>query len=73
MKLLYIKWNEKESVTYYIDKDEYSAVHETNTAYLLNSFSGTYRFDKRTKNVKLYDGVRTRNIDVKNWSIIETE
>lgn len=73
MKLLDIKWNEKEGVTYYIDKDKYSVVHETNTAYLLNAFEGTYRFDKRTKNVTLYDGVRTRNIDVKNWRTIETD
>jgi len=57
-KVLNVNWSNVESETYYVDKDEYSVVHEHQTYFVLNSFSGHYYFYKDTKEIVLNDGAR---------------
>lgn len=68
-KLLVVKWNEMEGASYYIDKDSYSKAHERKTKFILNSYSGTYSFDKNTKKVTLDTGVEIRAVTVLDWHI----
>ena len=67
VKCLEIEWNDKESTNYYVDKDKYSKAHDKKDVITLDSFSGTYTFNKNTKEVSLFDGVKTRIINVKSW------
>ena len=69
--LLVVKWSDNESASYYIDKNRYSKAHELKTKFILNSFSGTYSFDKATKKVTLDTGVEIRDIKVLDWHIEE--
>ena len=69
--LLVVKWNENEGASYYIDKDRYSRAHERKNCYKLDSYSGTYSFDKKTKKVSLDTGVEVRAVSCLDWHIEE--
>lgn len=65
--LLCVRWSESESASYYVDKDAYSKAHERKDKFILNSYSGTYSFNKATKSVTLDTGVEIRKVNVIEW------
>ena len=67
VKCLEIQWNDNISTNYYVDKDKYSKAHDKKDVVTLNTNSGIYSFNKDTKEVSLFDGVKTRIINVKSW------
>ena len=71
MKTLYVEWGSGEMVSYYVGKG-YKA-HEYKTCFTLDSFSGTYTFDKRTKKVTLDTGAEVREVAVKHWEESEID
>lgn len=71
MKMLYVQWSENESCYYYVDLNQFSKAHDHETYVSLNSFSGTYRFDKTAKEVTLDTGVEIRKVSVLDWFLFE--
>ena len=70
-RLLKVRWSHMESCTYYMDKDKFSRAHNHRDHVSLNSFEGTYRFNKKDRSVTLDDGVHTRPVNVLNWTITD--
>lgn len=65
---LRVKWSGMESAIYYVN--QVSAGFIKNPArYWLQSFSGTYTFDCKTRNVTLDDGVVVKDVDAE-WEIV---
>lgn len=71
MKLLKVRWSEAEQTTYYVDADKYSRAHDRRYEITLDSFSGTYHFNKSSRKVVLDTGVESREVSVMNWELIE--
>lgn len=71
MKLLKVRWSESEMTTYYVDADKYSRAHDRRYEITLDSFSGTYHFNKSSKIATLDTGVEIREVSVLNWELIE--
>lgn len=67
MKLLRVEWNDRESCTYYVDLNRFSKAHDHSDHVSLDSFSGTYRFDKLTKEVTLDTGTEIRKANCSDW------
>lgn len=73
MKTLYVEWASGEMVSYYVDKDRWSKAHEHKDCFTLDSFSGTFTFDKATKKVMLDTGAEVREAKVKHWEEVEVD
>jgi len=72
-KMLYVEWNDKESATYYIDKDKHSkASQETANEVSLVTYSGVYTFNESCGSVKLFANSMIMNIEVKRWKTFYT-
>ena len=69
--MLHVEWNEKESSTYYVDKDKYSTAHKRGSKIILDSFEGNYIFNEKTKEVSLFNGYDTKRVNVKKWKVYE--
>ena len=65
--LLYVKWSDSESCTYWCDKDRYSKAHCKKDCVLLDGYCGTYRFDFNTNKVTLDTGAEVREVSVIEW------
>lgn len=65
---LFVKWNERESASYYINQIT-AGWNKSKLEYWLKSFSGIYTFNTKTRAVTLDTGTEIRNIEVMEWSI----
>ena len=70
-KLLTVKWSKDTSVTYYIDKDEFSVAHQEVRSgdILLKTIRGLYMF-RPDGSVSVYDGVTRKAVDLE-WFVSE--
>ena len=69
-EMLHVEWNDKESATYYIDRDKFSKAHRRSENMIeLLTHEGTYTFGSFSGTVELYDGTQSKHIDVKSWRV----
>ena len=67
-EFLYVEWNNGESATYFVDKDQYSkASRITPSSIILQAYEGTYTFDETSGEIKLFTGVETKPAKAKRW------
>ena len=68
-KLLTVKWSDNTSVTYYIDKDEFSMAHQEVRSgdILLKTMIGMYMF-RPDGSVSLYNGVTRKAVEL-DWNV----
>ena len=70
-ELLHIEWSDGESVTYYIDKDQYSVARRIGPNVInLSAHEGTYVFEEAAQSVSLFTGTERKPITVKQWSVL---
>lgn len=70
-KLLTVKWSDNTSVTYYIDKDEFSVAHQEVRSgdILLKTMRGMYMF-RPDGSVSMYNGVTRKAVELE-WCVSE--
>ncbi|HMM20649.1 MAG TPA: hypothetical protein PKA10_07900 [Selenomonadales bacterium] len=67
-EMLHVDWNDRESATYYVDKDKYSKAHRiTPSRITLSAYEGTCTFDEETGGVTLDTGAAIKIVKVKRW------
>lgn len=60
--LLNVMWNDAKGGTFIFNDNN-------NDEIKLELFSGIYTFNKTTKQVTLFDGIKTKIINVKSWNV----
>ena len=69
VRMLHVEWNDRESATYYVDKDKYSIAHfdEVTNQTTLDTYSGTYRFYHDSGVCTLDTGPEIKESNVKSF------